>query len=536
MTTQIKYKVNRRILSIALVGLLMVCSSCLMFVYDPLQLILRKILTLTPGTVLFNMWSAPPYDVVMKLFIFNITNAEKFMSGEEKLNVTEVGPYSYKEILTNNNATFADDGTVTYTPRREFIQDPENSVGDPKVARLTVPNIPLLGIQAYLQDSSFVTNIGFSTVAAGVGAQSIVDLTVDQYMWGYEDKLVKVANQFLPSWIDFKTFGILERLMSRDNSNRVTITVDPSKRKSRFGDLLTEDEQQAQFHIVSWNGLSGLQQWGYNPMEEYQRTNTTKKCQLVEGAYDGTIFPKNLNKNFTINLFRKAFCRPVQLQFIEETISKQGFHAFSYKMREDSFASPEENPDNECYCHKGVCPGKGLQTIAPCYYDMPITLSQPHFLNADPKIFDTINGLSPDASKHESIAKVQPVLGIPVDESTLKIQVNLAIGKTKFNSQTRPFNNLNLPLFWIELTCKEVPPLAYYLITLCVTVLPVAQEVLMYLLLLVGLAMISGAALLTLFFSKTVVPRSLSIAADYAPIPLISIPTQYLKADIRLCK
>lgn len=52
--------------------------------------------------------------------------------------------YYFREVLTNNNATFGDDGTVTYNPRREYIVDPENSIGDPKLDRIIVPNIPLL--------------------------------------------------------------------------------------------------------------------------------------------------------------------------------------------------------------------------------------------------------------------------------------------------------------------------------------------------------------------------------------------------------
>ncbi|XP_018561595.1 scavenger receptor class B member 1-like [Anoplophora glabripennis] len=536
MTTEIRYKINGRILSLALVGLLMVVSSCLIFVYDPVQLILKKLLALSPGTVFFNLWSAPPYDVVMKLYIFNFTNVDKFLSGEEKMNVTQVGPYSYKEILTNNNATFGDDGTVTYSPRRDFIVDPENSVGDPNLDRVIVPNIPLLGIQSYLADSSFLTSMGFSAVAASLGSEPVLDLTVDEFLWGYEDKLVTVANQFLPNWIDFGTFGLLERLISRDNTNEVTISVEPDKHKSKFDYLLTDDEQNSQFHIVRWNGLPGLKEWGYDPSQEDENTNTTKKCQLVEGAFDGTIFPKHLKKDFAPTIFRKAFCRPVEMEFVEESTTAQGFRSYNYKLKDNMFASPEENPSNECYCFNGKCPAKGLQTIAPCYYDIPIVLSQPHFLNVDPEILATVNGLNPNMKDHGSVAKVQPDLGVPLDESTLKIQVNLEVGKTRFNSKTRPFNDLTIPLFWIELTCNELPTTVYYLVTLIVSVLPVAEVVLKYLLLLMGLAMISGAALLTLFFSKTVVPRSLSIASEYSPIPLINISSQYFKPEIRICK
>lgn len=68
------------------------------------------------------------------------------------------------------------------------------------------------GIQAYLQDASIFTNIGFSTLSATLNAQPFLNLTVDEFLWGYEDKLVSMANQFIPSWIDFNKFGLLERV------------------------------------------------------------------------------------------------------------------------------------------------------------------------------------------------------------------------------------------------------------------------------------------------------------------------------------
>lgn len=306
------------------------------------------------------------------------------------------------------------------------------------------------------------------------------------------------------------------------------MTAIPGKKPSKFDYLLSQEELMSLYHIVEWNGSPGLKEWGYVENVDNTTEKTTKKCELVEGAFDGTIFPRPMRKHRNLFLFRKAFCRPVELEFIDEGYTKQGFRSYNYKMSKKMFASPEVNPDNECYCFKGTCPAKGLQTIAPCYYDMPIVLSQPHFLNADPEILDTVIGLSPDEDTHASVAKLQPDLGVPLDESTLKIQVNLGMGETRFNSRTKPFNHLTVPLFWIDLTCYELPSLVSFLLRLTVDYLPIGENILVYFLGLVGLAMISGAALLTLFFSKNVVPR-LSIAHDYSPVPLIQLPSQYFK-------
>lgn len=316
-------------------------------------------------------------------------------------------------------------------------------------------------------------------------------------------------------------------MISRDNGNEVTISLEPEKKPSRYGNLLSNAELMAPYHIVTWNGEEGLAEWGYDPSNE--AVETTKKCQLVEGCYDGTIYPRPMKKNTSITMFRKAFCRPVVLEFEEESYTKQGFRSYNYKMPKNMFASPEINPDNECYCSNGNCPHKGLQDIGACYYGIPILLSQPHFINSPPEIINSVNGLNPDEEKHASVAKMQPDLGVPLDESALRIQVNLGVGETKFNTKTRPFNNLTIPIMWIDLNCAELPSFVVLLLRLVIDILPVAQKILVYLVGLIGLALISGAALLTLFFTKTIIPRSMSIVSDYSPIPLITIPAQYFK-------
>lgn len=131
------------------------------------------------------------------------------------------------------NSTFNDNGTITYTQRRyiEFI--PELSVGDPKIDSIISPNIPLVvsetffifsffnyksffffvqGIAAALQDSSMFVNMAVSSVAHYLGSKPFVNLTIDEYLWGYDDPLVELANNVVPNWIDFPRFGILERV------------------------------------------------------------------------------------------------------------------------------------------------------------------------------------------------------------------------------------------------------------------------------------------------------------------------------------
>lgn len=48
------------------------------------------------GSYAFQLWQKPPVKVYVNVYIFNVTNADRFLAGDdEKLDVKEVGPYVY---------------------------------------------------------------------------------------------------------------------------------------------------------------------------------------------------------------------------------------------------------------------------------------------------------------------------------------------------------------------------------------------------------------------------------------------------------
>ncbi|XP_044258717.1 scavenger receptor class B member 1-like isoform X1 [Tribolium madens] len=528
---EFKYKINSRLLILLMLGAIMTCSSYLMFVYQPLQLIIKKVATLAPGSIFLKLWSVPPYNVYIDAFIFNVTNAEEFLSGKEKMKVQEVGPYVYQEILLNKNATFNPNGTMTFEPKRYLKFRPDMSIGNPDVDWIISPNIPLLGITASLRDSGFITNLAVSTISNALNSKSFLNVTISQYLWGYDDKLVTLAHKALPNWINFDRFGILDRLMALDNATNV-VTLNMQPELGLASPLLTEKERSSVYHIHRWNGSPGLKHWGYT---DENQDNKNSRCNMVEGAFEGTVFPPNMPENTSVKLYRRAFCRPVPFNYKGKAETKTGFRGMTFEVDKLFLATPEENPDNHCYCPKDGCLPKGLGSLSPCYYDMPIAISQPHFLNSDPLLLEQIEGLKPDEEKHDSSFLLHPELGVAM-EASLRIQINLDIGQTKYNPRTKPFNGMYLPLFWLQLRLGEIPGSINALITVLFYVLPVVQEVLIYLLGLGGLALMSGSALFSLFFSKEQPNGRLSFRGEYSPIPIIPINSPYFKPDIRILK
>lgn len=51
---------------------------------------------LRPGAKTFGWWAKPPVEPRISLYIYNVTNADDFLSNGSKAIVDEVGPYVYR--------------------------------------------------------------------------------------------------------------------------------------------------------------------------------------------------------------------------------------------------------------------------------------------------------------------------------------------------------------------------------------------------------------------------------------------------------
>ena len=79
-----------------------------------------------------------------------------------------------------------------------------------------------------------------------------------------------------------------------------------------------------------------------------------------------------------------------------------------------------------------------------------MAVSLPHFLKSDPSLLAGVDGLSPNEEKHGSVIILQPNLGAPMKVNT-RAQLNLLIDETKFNSQIKKFDNMVIPVIWLEI-------------------------------------------------------------------------------------
>ncbi|CAG9787490.1 unnamed protein product [Diatraea saccharalis] len=186
----------------------------------------------------------------------------------------------------------------------------------------------------------------------------------------------------------------------------------------------------------------------------------------------------HINKNNTIPIFRRQACRIVPFTYEETVNDRYGFEYYRYLMESSAFNSTSPYA---CKCNNNCLPD-GFVDISNCYYGFPITLSKPHFMDADPQQRSYYEGMHPDPEKHSSILDIEPTMGVPLALSS-KVQVNLAVRMSPGNPITKPLKDKIVPMLWLSLYCKEPPPEILSLLRLRLVISPpliIAIEVLLF--------------------------------------------------------
>ncbi|XP_058803925.1 scavenger receptor class B member 1-like isoform X2 [Phymastichus coffea] len=442
---------SKSIFTLMAAGLLGLLIGTLVLVIQPYDFIFKWKSTFGPGGEIYEIWRAPPVDLYLKVYLFNVTNHEAYMSRQDsKLKIQEIGPYVYKEYLEHGNVTFNDNGTVTAIPLHplEFVPELSNGTESDIVV---MPNIALLSIANVMRDASILSRMGLNMLIRQTDSKPLVPMTAKEFMFGYQSTLVTLGNNFMPSWIKFERLGLIDRMydFSGDYETVYTGEVDP-----RLTGL-----------IEKYNGNENLPQW-------------TGKCANVSGASDGAKFQSYIKPNDTLKFFRKSLCRSERLEHIGEKYIK-GLYTYKYKFVDNELDNGHFNPENKCFCRQGYCLPYGLIDVTDCYYGFPIALSYPHFYLADPAVLEPLEGIAVNKDIHESYFYIQPQSGLPVDIA-FRFQINLALQDVSAIEHVDGFSNIVIPLVWFEIGMHGLPDNLNTRFFLYLNILPAMQEIAIY--------------------------------------------------------
>ncbi|XP_069357506.1 scavenger receptor class B member 1-like [Maniola hyperantus] len=414
------------------VGLILLVVPIISLLVDTQLILIKHITRIANGSNVYNMLQEEIPGAFVHVYVFNVTNGEAFVSGEdEKLKLQEVGPFIYQEFRKNDQFELDEEaGVMRYTPRLWTKFVPEGSVGDPHKINVTVPNVALLAMASMLSDYPFLTKTGFNFLVTQVNAPTLLNVDVHSQLWGYEEPLISVGNKLLPGWINFSKMGILDRLY------------DPAA-IPRFELGITNEDK---FRVKTLNGARGLTAW------EYENPSKRTRCNTLVDTYEGIAYPPALTPKTKLRLYRNVFCRMIDLDLVGTRTIDYGPEAFIYKINNDTF---NIGPNSECLCGKRSCKN-GVSDLSPCLYNLPLALSHAHFLHADPQLYERIEGIHPDETKHGSEFVVDPKIGV-VLQTHFTLQISVDVQDVKYNRQARSFSNMVVPLAYFTIVQAELP-------------------------------------------------------------------------------
>ncbi|XP_039148988.1 scavenger receptor class B member 1 isoform X2 [Drosophila simulans] len=422
-------RVPTRLFILLVIGFLAIITATLIKVLEPYDLIF-KWLIMTEGGEIFNLWAQPPVDLYIKIYLFNITNANAFLAGREQLRVEQVGPYVYKEIMTHENVTFNANNTMSSTPSHPLVWQEEMSGNCREDDEVVMLNIAMLAISHLTANHPFLVRMALKTLLLSTKSEPIVRATAKEFMFGYPSALATLGNTFLPNWISFEKVGLIDRMYDFSTDFETFYTGVPNPALSGL--------------YASYRGETTLPQWDGD------------HCSNIEFASDGTKFKSFIQPNETVKFFRKSMCRPINLYRVGNEKTYGSLKGYNYVFEDNAFDNGATNEANKCFCRKGDCQPVGLIDVTDCYYGFPISLSFPHFMNGDEELQKNVTGISPDPDKHSSTFVIQPESGLPLSLS-VKVQINMHFKDLSNFPVVSVFNHLTVPMLWFEIMMSKLP-------------------------------------------------------------------------------
>lgn len=379
---------------------------------------LKKEIVLVEGSRVFDSWKRPPPPVFMEFFFFNVTNVDAFLAGA-KPQVTQVGPYTYREYRYKDNVSMVENGSkVSAYNAKQFFFLRERSVGDPSEDTVTTVNIPVWAVMNKLKGSFWAAS-AMSIWMNSIGSGLFTTRTVDELLWGYEDPVLARLASSRPE-VD-KIFGLMV-----------------NKNGTSDGELvyLTGEQNHLDFgRVLTWKGQSQLTFW------------TSNQSNSINGS-DGAIHPL-VDKNERIYIFTPDLCRSIYMEF-EKDVEVKGIPAYRFTPPRSVFASKEKNPANEGFCvSPKECLGTGVLNVSPCRKGAPVVASFPHFYLADENYIAAIDGISPEREHHQTFLDINPTTGVIVRASK-RAQVNIMMNKISGFVKTRGLNNTIFPVMFLN--------------------------------------------------------------------------------------
>lgn len=165
--------------------------------------------------------------------------------------------------------------------------------------------------------------------------------------------------------------------------------------------------------------LGQMVQWkGKNYTETFP-----SQCNAVKSS-PGEFQRTKLKRHESVEYFFTDFCRAARLDYLDDVII-DGVLGYRYTISPSVFDNGTLYPESECYCN-GECVPYGVFNISGCYFGLPIFISKPHFMDADPWFAEKVVGMKPNRSLHDTTIVLEPRTGLML-KLIARLQLNIRV-------------------------------------------------------------------------------------------------------------
>ncbi|XP_022826236.1 scavenger receptor class B member 1-like [Spodoptera litura] len=488
---------TNKILATITTGVVFLLFPIVIKIVDPVPTIVNYLLRVANGSIVYELVQDEMPVAELSIYLFNVTNADRFLSGEDdKLKVEEVGPFVFQEYRWYVDVVLSEDGKelgMTPKVRIEFI--PEASIAHPKDVMLTVPNLPFLSGASLISNYPSFIRTAFNMVVGPLGEKAFMQLDGDRYLNGFESRVLQICNSLAPGFVYFDDFGLLKRLYENESEYRIVVG---ATNEDRFK-------------------IKSVKKFRHIELGTIKDVDVSEQI-FEKDTYEGAIYPPMLTPDVPINWYRLGICKTFNLQYLETRNMHYGGEAFIYTISNETFGA-SVNPLNKKPYPSGVL------DISDCAFGLPFVISKAHFLDSDPKLYERIEGITPNRDLDDTTIIIDKKVGVMYN-TKMSIQLTMMLGDLDFNWQSKMLSHAVVPVIRIEVNQPKLTEWTLSKLVLVYQLAPYIVIALQILSALIGTLLVTYAARLQylnwMSKTRTIVFETVDIQAKLkAELPLI---------------
>ena len=488
------------IYSTAISGIIL--SGVLLVLKEPvINSVLRFGLVVRPDSFFYNQWIDISDDI--EIWIWNITNSDDYTVKVDRFGrvsytfpvpkVEQVGPFVYRQHYLKKNSSFLnDEGEIvekhptlvrirqTFEYASKYSVDDPKSGLDPETTIVNIPNLIALTFPKIIEyicggysknvdqcsdQLMFILRQFLNQELSASGSMPIVkNVRAGDAIWKYNDPAFiyfKNMCRSVPVCADSGISDILPDgigMMEIKNS-----TIDwPFYEMDTGYKKLNETLQIKKFSLRGFENLK----------DEIDVWPSNTDCSLLRGT-DGRSGQPGLDETTDVWVFLADLFRSFKFKYQETKKEPRGFTSSKYAMVESSLASPEKNPENQCFCENtdsqfwkstnmDCTKTGGGYLIENVFWGFPLLLTNAHYNWGKSWIQDNNNNSSPRVvgdfqentnGQFDTFVKYEKLSGLPI-KGVGRYQFSLAIAKDERYSiyDNMEQDTIIMPLLWANET------------------------------------------------------------------------------------